>query len=390
MAQAKPTRALTVLQLLPALESGGVERGTLEVAQALVEHGHRALVISAGGRLVAPLTALGAEHFAWPIGRKTLTTLRLVRRLRRFLIEQHVDIIHARSRVPAWIAHLAWRRMDPGTRPRFVTTVHGLYGVNRYSRIMTRGETVIAVSETVRDYILQNYPGTPPERIRVIHRGVDGNAYPYGWKPDAAWQRAFFAQFPEAAGKMLVTLPGRITRLKGHEDFIGLIARLKRRGLPVHGLIAGGASASKRRYLQKLRYRVRGMGLETDVSFTGQRDDLKNILAISNLVLSLSTQPESFGRTTLEALRLGVPTAGRDHGGVGEILRAVYPAGLLASEGLDAASQSAARLLQQPQPVPAGNFFPLREMLLRTLDCYAELAGARDEYHRDDADTRIS
>lgn len=369
-------KKLTVLQLLPALESGGVERGTLEVAHALVEHGHRALVISAGGRLVAPLVASGAEHFAWPIGTKSFKTLRLVGKLRKFLLEHKVDIVHARSRVPAWIAWLAWRGMNPAARPRLVTTVHGMYGVNRYSRIMTRGEQVIAVSDTVRDYILREYPDTEPTRIHVIHRGVDGEAYPHGWKPDPAWQQAFLAQFPHAAGKQLLTLPGRITRLKGHEDFIELIARLKRRGLPVHGLIVGGASASKRRYLQKLRYRVRSMGLEADISFTGQRDDLKNILAISNLVLSLSTQPESFGRTTLEALRLGVPTAGYDHGGVGEILRTVYPVGLLPLGDIDAATSRIAGLLLQPKPVPAGDFYPLRAMLSQTLDLYEQLAGA--------------
>lgn len=369
-------KKLTVLQLLPALESGGVERGTLEVAHALVEHGHRALVISAGGRLVAPLVASGAEHFAWPIGTKSFKTLLLVGKLRKFLLEHKVDIVHARSRVPAWIAWLAWRGMNPAARPRLVTTVHGMYGVNRYSRIMTRGEQVIAVSDTVRDYILREYPDTEPTRIHVIHRGVDGEAYPHGWKPDPAWQQAFLAQFPHAAGKQLLTLPGRITRLKGHEDFIELIARLKRRGLPVHGLIVGGASASKRRYLQKLRYRVRSMGLEADISFTGQRDDLKNILAISNLVLSLSTQPESFGRTTLEALRLGVPTAGYDHGGVGEILRTVYPVGLLPLGDIDAATSRIAGLLLQPKPVPAGDFYPLRAMLSQTLDLYEQLAGA--------------
>lgn len=374
MAPEKPTRRLTVLQLLPALESGGVERGTLEVAQALVARGDRALVMSAGGRLVAPLVALGAEHFAWPIGQKSLTTLRLVRRLRQFLTEQRVDIVHARSRVPAWIAYLAWRRMDPATRPRFVTTVHGLYGVNRYSRIMTRGEIVIAVSETVRDYILKNYPDTPPEHIHVIHRGVDGSAYPYHWKPDVMWQQAFFAQFPNAAGRTLVTLPGRITRLKGHENFIEIVARLKRQGLPVHGIIAGGASTSKKRYLQKLRYRVRSMGLETDITFTGQRDDLKNILAISNLVLSLSTQPESFGRTTLEALRLGIPTAGYDHGGVGEILRAVYPAGLLAPGDLNVAVRRLAEMITNAPTVPAGEHFPLHTMLHRTVELYAIIA----------------
>ena len=367
-------KKLTVLQLLPALESGGVERGTLEIAQALVEHGHRALVISAGGRLAPQLTEFGAEHFTWPIGQKSFKTLRLVSKLRKFLIEQKVDIIHARSRIPAWIAWLAWRRMNPATRPRFVTTVHGLYGVNRYSRIMTLGERVIAVSNTVRDYILREYPDTLPWRIQVIHRGVNGQTYPHGWKPDPAWQQAFFAQFANAQGKQLVTLPGRITRLKGHEDFIELIARMKRRGLSVHGLIVGGATPSKQRYLQKLRYRVRSMGLEADISLTGQRDDMKNILAISSLVLSLSTQPESFGRTTLEALRLGVPTAGYDRGGVGEILRIIYPAGLLPPDNIDTATQRISILLQHPDPVPDDDFFPLRNMLTQTLDLYERLS----------------
>lgn len=374
MANEAEKRKLSVLQLLPAMESGGVERGTLEVAHALVEQGHRALVMSAGGRLVKPLTECGARHFAWPIGEKKLRTLLLVGKLRRFLLDQKVDIVHARSRIPAWIAWLAWRGMDPVTRPRFVTTVHGMYGVNRYSRIMTQGERVIAVSNTVRDYILRAYPDTPPWRIEVIHRGVDGQIYPHGWKPDPAWQQIFFTQFPLAAGKQLLTLPGRITRLKGHEDFIELVARLKRRGLPVHGLIVGGASPSKQRYLQKLRYRIRSMGLQADISLTGQRDDLKNILAISSLVLSLSSQPESFGRTTLEALRLGVPTAGYDHGGVGEILRTVYPSGLLPVNGIDETCQRIARLLQHPEPVPTGNFYPLQAMLDQTLALYEQLA----------------
>lgn len=369
-------KKLTVLQLVPALESGGVERGTVEIAQALVERGHRALVISAGGRQVPALQAAGAEHFAWPIGEKRLGSLRLVGRLARFCREQQVDIVHARSRIPAWIAWLAWRGMDPLTRPRFVTTVHGLYSVSRYSRIMTRGEQVIAVSNTVRDYILREYPETPPSRIEVIHRGVEGRDYPHGWKPDADWQASFFAQFPQLRGTRLLTLPGRITRLKGHEDFALIVARLRREGLPVHGLIVGGATASKQRYLQKLRARIRSLGLEDALSFAGQRDDLKNILAISDLVLSLSTQPESFGRTTLEALRLGVPVAGYDHGGVGEILGAVYPEGRLPLGDIDEASRRIAALLQHPRPVPDGDFFPRQTMLDRTVDLYERLARA--------------
>jgi glycosyltransferase involved in cell wall biosynthesis len=142
-------------------------------------------------------------------------------------------------------------------------------------------------------------------------------------------------------------------------------------------LIAGGASASKKPYLQTLGDRVRGLSLESDISFTGQRDDLKNVLAISNLVLSLSTQPESFGRTTLEALRLGVPTAGFDHGGVGEILRTIYPVGLLPLDHIDESCQRIAQLLQHPEPVPAGDFFPLQAALSRTLDLYEQLAATQ-------------
>lgn len=368
MAEAK----LTVLQMLPALESGGVERGTLEVAQALVEHGCRAMVMSAGGRLTDALLASGAEHYTWPIGNKSLKTLHLVRRLRRFLTEHNVDIVHVRSRVPAWIAWLAWRGMPALTRPRLVTTVHGLYGINRYSRIMVRGEHIIAVSHTVRDYILHAWPETLPDQITVIPRGVDAAQYPFGYQPNAAWRESFEQNFP-IGGKLLLTLPGRITRLKGHEDFIEIVRRLKKRGLPVYGLIVGGATSSKQRYLTKLQYRVRTLGLQNDIAFTGQRDDLKNILAISNLVLSLSRQPESFGRTTLEALRLGVPTAGYDHGGVAEILRTIYPAGLLEKDQMDKTVNHIAQLLQHPVTVPQGDFYPLQAMLDSTIALYKNL-----------------
>jgi glycosyltransferase involved in cell wall biosynthesis len=365
---------LTVLQVLPALQSGGVERGTLEIAAALVQAGHRALVMSSGGRMVEELRALGAQHFTWPIGTKSLLALRLVRPLRRFLTEQKVDILHLRSRFPAWIAYLAWRGMDPARRPRLVTTVHGLYSVNAYSRIMTRGEAIIAVSDTIHDYILQQYPDIPPERIQVIHRGVSGADYPYGYQPDEAWRTAFFRRYPEAAGRQLLTLPGRITRLKGHEAFIGILAELVQEGRPVHGLIVGGASESKQRYLDELQLKVRALGLGSRLSFTGQRGDLKNILAISRLVFSLSSQPESFGRTTLEALRLGIPVAGYDHGGVGEILRSVYPAGCLPMQDRNACLARIRSLLDAPAAVPSGDFFPLSAMQEKTLALYARLA----------------
>ena len=148
------TKKLTVLQTLPALHSGGVERGTLEIARALVAAGHRSIVVSDGGRLVEQLEREGSEHITMPVHRKSLASLFQIRPFRRLLEELKPDIVHARSRIPAWIAWLALRRMNPATRPRFVTTVHGMYSVSPYSAIMTKGEVVIAVSETVRDYVL--------------------------------------------------------------------------------------------------------------------------------------------------------------------------------------------------------------------------------------------
>src|SRR3990172_1594290 len=159
---------LTVVQVLPALESGGVERGTVEVARELSRRGHRARVVWGGGGRGAEWGAAGPRHITWAIGKKTPLTLHYVRPLRQLLASERVDVLHARSRLPAWIAYLAWRRMDPLRRPRFVTTVHGPYTVNRYSRIMTRGERVIAISSWIRDYILSHYPEVDASRITVI------------------------------------------------------------------------------------------------------------------------------------------------------------------------------------------------------------------------------
>jgi glycosyltransferase involved in cell wall biosynthesis len=365
-------KRLTILQVLPALQSGGVERGTLEVGKYLVEHGYRSLVISAGGRLVEQLQREGSEHFTWDIGKKSLWTLRLIPRLRRFLTEYNVDILHVRSRMPAWVCYLAWKGMDPNLRPRFITTVHGLYSVNPYSAVMTKGERIIAVSETVRDYVLQNYPNVPHGRIVVIPRGIAPDEYPHGYRPAPEWLSAWHAQYPQLAGKKVLTLPGRITRLKGHEDFIELIAQLKKHSEPVHGLIVGGASVKKQRYLNEMKNKIKESGLTQDISFTGHRNDLREIMAISDIVLSLSNQPESFGRTVLEALSMGVPVIGYDHGGVGEQLRRLYPQGTVLLGDIDALVrkcreiQPAARIELQAPPTT------LQDMLASTLALYEQ------------------
>ncbi|MDH4134826.1 MAG: glycosyltransferase family 4 protein, partial [Gammaproteobacteria bacterium] len=320
-------RRLTVVQMLPALESGGVEKGTLEVGKYLVDNGHRSMVISAGGRMVAQLEREGSEHVAWPVGAKRFSTLGYISKVRELLAREKPDILHLRSRLPAWIGYRAWKGLPAATRPHLVTTVHGPYTPGWYSSVMVRGERVIAISQMIHQYILKNYPWVDPKIIRDIPRGVSPIAYPHGYTPSAEWLAAWRAQYPELAGKYVITLPARLTRWKGQEDLIKAIAGLKRRGLPAHGVLVGDAHPKKQYYANELRAQVHAAGLEGHFTFTGHRGDVKEIMAVSDVVLSLSLDPEAFGRVSLEALTLGKPVAAYDHGGVAEQLAAVFPEG---------------------------------------------------------------
>lgn len=365
---------LVVLQTLPALHSGGVERGTLEVARALVAAGHRSIVVSNGGRLVEQLLREGSEHITLPIHRKSLASLFQIRPFRRLLQELKPDIVHARSRVPAWIAWLALRHMNPASRPRFVTTVHGLNSVSAYSAIMTKGEVVIAVSETVRDYILTHYPACDPARIKLIYRGVDPAEFPFQYQPSPTWLAQWQQDYPQLAGKQVLALPGRITRLKGHETFLALVSALRAQGLPVHGLIVGGVEAKKRAYLAELKARVADMGLADDITFTGLRSDIREVFSQCQLVLSLSTQPETFGRTVLEALSLGTPVVAWDQGGVGEILRACHPEGAVTTNDNAALEQAVIHTLHAgPRNKPVEHF-RLADMCAETLSVYTGMS----------------
>lgn len=365
---------MKVVQVLPALEGGGVEQGTLEVAQALVAAGHESVVVSRGGRLVDELEQGGSRHVAWDIGRKHPSTVLAARRFRRWLAEERPAILHARSRLPAWVCWLAWRGMPVVARPRFVTTVHGLYSVNRYSGIMTRGERVIVVSDTARQYVEANYPDADMARVERIFRGVDQTRYGRGFRPGEDWLAKWRSDFPGCNGKALVVLPGRLTRLKGHHDFIGVIERLRPKHPNIAGVVVGGIDPRHRSYANELRERGK------HIVFTGHRSDLREIMAISTAVLSLSQKPESFGRTVLEALSLGIPVVGYRHGGVGEILGHVYPGGRVAVGDTQAVADRLADILDDPASAKRAvrdHDFDVDRMCSQTLAVYGHLAEQR-------------
>lgn len=311
----------------------------------------------------------GSQHIQWDLGKKSLLTLRHIWSFRRWLANEKPDILHVRSRMPAWIAWLAWKAMPEDKRPRFITTVHGLYSVSPYSEIMCRGERIIAVSNTVYDYIRDNYPKTDMNKVTVIHRGIDPAEFPHGYQPSDLWMAEWKKSYPKLDGKKVLTLPGRLTRLKGHHDFIDLIDSLKDQNLAVHGLIVGGEDPKRQAYAHELYARVKELGLENDITFTGNRSDMREIYAISDVVLSLSKKPESFGRTVLEALSIGTPVVGYDHGGVGEILGELFPEGrvLLNTQGLD---KKVIELISENKQPDEVDQFSLSMMLDKTYQLY--------------------
>jgi glycosyltransferase involved in cell wall biosynthesis len=367
-----PPKPLTVVQLVPALENGGAERSSLEIARALVEGGHRSVVVSAGGRLVEPLEREGSRHVTLDVGSKSLRTLTRVGALRRLLSDLAPDIVHARSRVPAWMAWTALRGIRP--RPHFVTTVHGLNTPGAWSRIMTRGERVIVVSQTVHDFLLSHYPGVDPAILKVIPRGIDPHEFPYGYRPDDAWRQRFFEQYPQLAGAPLLTLPGRGTRLKGHADAIALLAGLRARGVDARLLLLGVVERGRESYLAELRELARERGVSDQVVLSPPRSDVRDVFAASELILQLSGKPESFGRTVLEALSLCRPALGYAHGGVGELLAELYPAGRVPPRDVEKLTERAAELLSRAPPIAPLHRYRLADMQAQTLGLYQELA----------------
>lgn len=374
-------RRLTVVQLLPALDAGGVERSTLEIADALVRGGHRAIVVSAGGRLLPRLLEIGAEHVALDIGRKSPMTLRHVRALRALFREVDADIVHARSRLPAWLGWWALRGMrgtrPTASRPHFVTTAHGLNSPSRYSAIMARGERVICVSRTVREYLLAQYPATDPARLVVIPRGIDPEAFPRVPQVDRSARARIAEAHPALTGDgPLLLLPGRGTRLKGHADAIALLARLRATGVDARLWMAGVVQAGREDYLAELERLAADAGMQAALAMTEPTSLMAAAYAASDLVLQLSRKPEAFGRTVIEALSVGRPVLGWAHGGVGELLRELQPAGAVPAFDNDALLRTARDLLAQPPRPPATMPYTLQAMQEATLAQYQSLVEA--------------
>ena len=309
-------RAPVVLQVLPSLVSGGAERGTVELAGALVAAGWTSYVASGGGPLEREIARAGATHLTLPLASKNplvmrRNTVELIRLIRRF----GVDIVHARSRAPAWSACAAAR----ATGRHFVTTFHNAYGARtalkrRYNSVMAQGDRVIAISDFVADHAVSVY-GVGRDRLRTIPRGVDLEIF----DPNRVGAQRIInlaCQWRLPDGLPVVMLPGRLTRWKGGLDFIAAIATLGRRDICC--VLVG--SEQRHGFRRELEAAIRDNGLAGVFRIVDECRDMPAAYMLTDVVVSASRDPEGFGRIIVEAQAMGRPVVATDHGGARETI----------------------------------------------------------------------
>jgi len=367
-----------IVQALVSLNLGGSELVATELSEFAAAQGHRVSVIAADGPLGDRIRACGARHLDWPIGKKRLGTLRYIARLSEWLSRERPDVLHVHSRLPAWICLLAIRRLDAPTRPVLISSMHGHYSVSRYSAVMAGGDRVIAVSEHIRDYTLHNYPSTDPGRVVTVLGGVSHRAFPFGYRPTPSWFEQSRNEFPELQDRRLLCLPGRLSRYKGHPDFIELTARLLPDFPDLQAVIVGQARPGSR-YRDELEGLAERYGILERITFAGARTDMRDWLSASEIVFSLcSDPPEAFGRTVPEALHLGVPVIGWDHGGVQEVLSEIFPNGAVPPGDRVQLLDRARRFLRQRPDVDRSSAFGLQESMHNTMAVYQQALADKD------------
>ena len=360
---------MKILQILPSLDIGGVETGTVDLARGLVARGHRAIVVSGGGRLVSELEAAGARHYTLPVGKKSAVTIvRMIGALRDIIRSEDIDIVHARSRVPALIAYIACR----ATNRVFLTTAHGYYRKHVMSEAMGWGKYVIVASHIMGKHMAADF-GVPHGRIRLIPRGVDLTKF------------VFRDPKERPAGEFVIGMISRITPLKGHADFIKAVAAVRRQIPQVRAVIVG--AAPKEKYAEDLEILVRRLGLSKTVTFAGARQDVPEVMRGLDLLVSATTTPEAFGRVIIEAQASGVPVVATRVGGVVDIVEdgrtgllcaAGNPAGM--AEKILAAYKD--RELRISMAIAARRKveteYTLESMIARTVAVYVEALAVRN------------
>ena len=373
-----------IMQVLPGLVTGGVERGAIDVAIAAKNAGWRSYVVSSGGPMVRELIRAGVDHIQLPVDSKNIFTMRgNVYKLTDLARDNRIDIIHARSRAPAWSAKEAARKAGIA----YLTTFHGTYNFSNplkkaYNAVMTQGDRVIAISEFIRDHIILNYHADWA-RLRVIHRGVDTTVFdPQAVSAERVVKLANQWRLPD--GVPIVMLPGRLTRWKGQGLLLRALSRLKDRS---YRCLLVGSDQGREGYREELQTLAAKLGIEGSVHLVGDCNDMPAAYKLADVVVSASTDPEAFGRVAVEGQALGRPVVAPRHGAAPEQIRHGETGWLFSPDDAD----DLARVLDEALSLDESRRdalhaaaianvranFTKEEMCRKTLEVYAELADRR-------------
>ena len=293
---------MNILQLVPKLNVGGVERSTVEAARYLTLNGHKSVVVSGGGKLERDLAAIGARQFILPVGRKNpFTMICCYYKLRQIIKRENIDIVHARSRIPALTGYFAAR----STRRTFITTAHGHYRKHLISRVMGWGKMVIVASEMMARHMKESF-GVPLERITIIPRGVDPKKFSF--TPPAERKSKTFR----------IGMIARFTPLKGHLDFLKAASRVAREKHNLEIVLMGDRASASGEYVKKIDFAISRLMLQKNVKFVDSTEDVAEVLNGLDVLVSANREQEAFGRSIIEAQARGVPVVATRIGGVTE------------------------------------------------------------------------
>jgi glycosyltransferase involved in cell wall biosynthesis len=376
-----------LLQVIPALDTGGAEQTTLDVARAVVEAGGRAVVASEGGRMAAELERRGAKLVRMPLDTKNPLVIRAnTGRLERLIRDERVSLVHVRSRAPAFSAFAAARRANAPA----IATYHGLYASGNplkrwYNSVMTRGVVTIANSDFTRDHIIAEH-GLAPDRVISIPRGIDLARFDPG-AVSSERIAALEATYGKGRGRTRFLLAGRLTRWKGQVLALEAAEQLLDAGRSDFALIMVGDDQGRTAYRQTLTQNILNRGVVGHVLVAGHCDDMPAAYLATDVALAPSLEPEAFGRTAVEPQAMGRPVIAADHGGQretvvdGETGWLVPPgdADALARAMIEAMDAGPAQraIMGAAGRARTGRLYSVAAMCEATLNVYAEVLEGR-------------
>jgi len=356
---------MNVLQIIPKLELGGAERGVVDFAKYLVNHGHKAVVISNGGRLLEELQKVGAKHYQLPVHRKSLlSVIHCARAISHIILSEDIDIVHARSRVPAWSSYFATRALPC----EFIITAHGYYSIHFLSRVASYGKFIICPGKVIATHMIEDF-GCPSSKVRIIHRSVDLEKFKY------------LPYSQRSRDKFIISYIGRISPIKGIEYLLQAMKKVARNFPFVKLWIIGSPSPGRESYLENLKVLTRRLSLDRFVEFLGTRGDVHILLDQIHINVLPAVIPEAFPRAVIESQAKGTCVIASDIGGIREIIKDNYNGLLVPPKDVDSLSSALVKLIRQPalaEEICKNAYrevvekFGVEIMCQKTLDVYRE------------------